>query len=407
MSTGQGRSENRQALSGIRVIDFTQVIFGPSCTAQLADHGAEVIKIERPGVGDLSRQFGPYVDGASMPYTSINRNKKSLAINLKAPEGIEAVFKLIDSADVVVSNFRQGVMESLGLGWEEVHARNPKVIYANGSGYGSDGPIGSTRKMGHDSMAQAMTGVMDANTDSTGVPRRVQLPVADISAGNLLMEGILLALIERASSGQGQQVEVSLIDALLWMEAWSVATVANATPESDHLGNPLDGGIYLATDGYLVVTGLFKPNPLQSICEVLEIDDLSEEERFSTVDLMTENSAALVAIIQAEIGKHPRDFWVPKFDTVDVLCMPVLSLDEAIEQPQIVHNEMVVDVPAAGASGKSERHVGIPVKLGGTPGQIRSSAPGIGEHSREILGSVGYSAAEIDELVASQVVGIE
>jgi len=398
---------SKRALDGIRVIDFTQVIFGPSCTAQLADHGAEVIKIERPGVGDLARQFGPYVDGESMPYASLNRNKKSLAVNLKSEAGLEAVFKLIDSADVVVSNFRQGVMESLGLGWDEVHARNPRVIYASGSGYGPDGPIGSTRKMGHDSMAQAMTGVMHVNADSDGTPRRVQLPVADISAGNLLMEGILLALIERAKSDEGQKVEVSLIDAVLWMEAWGIATVANATPEADHLGNPLDGGVYLAKDGYLVVTGLFKPNPLQSICEVLEIEDLSTQDRFSTVDKMTENAHELEAIIQAEIEKHPSDYWVPKFDAVDVLCMPVMSLDQTIEQPQVRHNNMVVEIPNGKNSTSTQRQIGIPVKLGTTPGAIANRAPEVGENSREILSSVGYSDADIDDLVAVGVIGVD
>ena len=400
---------SRKALSGIRVVDFTQVIFGPSCTAQLADHGAEVIKIERPGVGDLSRQFGPYVDGESMPYASINRNKQSLAVNLKSPQGMEAVLKLIDSADVVVSNFRQGVMESLGLGWEEVHARNPRAIYANGSGYGPDGPIGSTRKMGHDSMAQAMTGVMHVNADSNGVPRRAPIAVADISAGSLLMEGILLALIERGTSGVGQKVEVSLIDAVLWMEAWGIATVANATAEADHLGNPLDGGVYMAADGYMVITGLFKPNPLQSICEVLGLSDLSLDDRFSSVDLMTENGAELEAIIQAEVEKQPRDYWVSKFDAVDVLCMPVLSLDQTIDQPQVLHNEMVVEVPSnkpAGASTVVQRHVGIPVKLGSTPGTINSPAPGIGENSREVLAGIGYSDAEIDEMATAGVIGI-
>ncbi len=399
----------REALTGIRVVDFTQVIFGPSCTAQLADHGAEVIKIERPGVGDLSRQFGPYVDDESMPYASLNRNKQSLAVNLKSPQGMEAVLKLIDSADVVVSNFRQGVMESLGLGWDEVHARNPRAIYASGSGYGPDGPIGSTRKMGHDSMAQAMTGVMYVNADSNGVPKRAPIAVADISAGSLLMEGILLALIERGVSGEGQKVEVSLIDAVLWMEAWGIATVANATAEADHLGNPLDGGVYSAADGYMVITGLFKPNPLQSICEVLGIEDLSQDGRFSSVDLMTENGAELESIIQAEVEKHPRDYWVAKFDAVDVLCMPVLSLDESIEEPQVLHNEMVVEVPSNGAAGSStitQRHVGIPVKLGTTPGTIETPAPGIGENSREVLAGIGYSNEEIDQMLATGVIGI-
>lgn len=408
--SGSNRALPRQALTGIRVLDFTQVIFGPSCTAQLADHGAEVIKVERPGAGDLSRQFGPYVDGESMPYASINRNKKSIAINLKAPAGLEAIFKLIDSVDVVVSNFRHGVMESLGLGWDEVHARNPRVIYASGSGYGADGPIGSTRKMGHDSMAQAMTGIMALNADSSGVPRRVQLPVADVSAGNLLMEGILLALVERAGSGVGQKVEVALIDALLWLASWGVATVANAPEQADHSGNPLDGGIYLAADGYLVVTGLFKPNPLGSICEVLELEDLSLDERFTTVDKMTENADELRGIIQAEIEKHSGDYWVEKFDAVDVLCMPVMDLERAIEQPQVLHNEMIVDIAPNESNdepGKNpQRHVGIPVKLGTTPGLIRTAAPAIGEHSKEILASIGYSAEEINDLVISSVIGV-
>ncbi len=404
-------SSSRHALTGIRVLDFTQVIFGPSCTAQLADHGAEVIKIERPGVGDLSRQFGPYVDDESMPYASINRNKKSLAIDLKSPGGLEAIYRLVDATDVVVSNFRQGVMESLGLGWNDVHSRNPRVIYASGSGYGPDGPIGSTRKMGHDSMAQAMTGIMATNADSNGVPRRVRLPIADVSAGNLLMEGILLALIERGNSGVGQKVEVALIDALLWMESWNVATVANAPRQADHLGNPLDGGVYQAADGYIVVTGLFRPNPLRAICEVLEIEDLSAIDRFASVEKMTENAGTLHQIIQAEIEKHNGEHWVARFDAVDVLCMPVMTLDRAIEQPQIVHNEMVVEIAqnrtGAEKTGKTkQRHVGVPVKLSSTPGTIRTAAPVIGEHSREVLASVGYSHEEISEFVSSGVIGV-
>ncbi|MDP6666411.1 MAG: CaiB/BaiF CoA-transferase family protein [Dehalococcoidia bacterium] len=405
----------QQALNGIRVLDFTQVIFGPSCTAQLADHGAEVIKVERPGVGDLARQFGPFVDGESMPYASINRNKKSLALDLKAPAGLEVVYRLIDGVDVVVSNFRQGVMESLGLGWEEVHARNPRVIYASGSGYGPDGPIGSTRKMGHDSMAQAMTGIMAVNADSNGVPRRVRLPVADFSAGSLLMEGVLLALIERASSGVGQKVEVALIDALLWMQGWTVASVANAPEQEDHLGNPLDGGVYMAADGYIVVTGLFRPDPLRAICEVLGIEDLSLVDRFSTVGEMMENAEELHDIIQVEIEKHPGDHWVEKFDAVDVLCMPVMTIDRTIAQPQVIHNDMVVEV-ARGGSGESrgggeaahrkQRHVGVPVKLRSTPGSVRTAAPGIGEHSREVLAAAEYSEDKITELATAGVIGV-
>ena len=215
------------ALDGIRVLDFSQVIFGPAATAVMADHGAEVIKVERPGAGDLSRAFGPFLHGVSVSYASINRGKKSLAVNLKSEQGIEIVLKLLPTVDVVVSNFRPGVMEGLGLGYEAVSAVNEKIVYAVGTGFGSTGPLAESRKPGHDTVAQALGGAMSENVGPDGTPRKIQLPVADMTAGNLLVQGILMALVARQRTGRGQKVEVSLLDSLLWLEAWQIASAAN------------------------------------------------------------------------------------------------------------------------------------------------------------------------------------
>ena len=192
------------ALSGLRVLDFTQVILGPSCTAVLADHGADVIKVERPGSGDLSRAFGPFKNGASLSYGTLNRNKRSIAINLKNNAGRDLIYRMVAAADVVINNFRPGVMEGLGLGYEDLKKHNPRIIYATGTGFGASGPLADSRKAGHDTMAQALTGAMSTNAGADGTPRRIPLPVADMTAGNLLVQGILMALLARQKRERGR-----------------------------------------------------------------------------------------------------------------------------------------------------------------------------------------------------------
>jgi formyl-CoA transferase len=392
------------ALAGIRVLDFSQVIFGPSCTAILADHGAEVIKVERPGQGDLARAFGPFRDGESLPYASLNRNKLGLAVNLKAPEGRDIIYRLIPTVDVVVSNFRAGVMESLGLDYETVSRLNPRLIYAIGSGYGQSGPYAERGKGGHESLAQALSGAIHANIGRDGLPRRLPVSAADIGGGHVLAEGILLALLARERTGRGQRVEVALLDGMMWMQAWAVAGAANLSAAADggRGGNPLDGGVYRTRDGCIVVTGLFKPNPLRDICQALGLDDLSADARFASVEAMREHADELRALLQAPLLTRTTAEWIPCLEAADILCAPVQSVAEAIDDPQVVHNQMVVatDLPRLGTL----RTVGVPAKLSATPGSVRTPPPAIGEHTPELLAQLGYDEAMIADLRRRQIV---
>ncbi len=395
MSSSQG------ALAGIRVLDFTQVIFGPSCTAILADHDAEVIKVERPGPGDLSRAFAPFIDGRSLSYSSLNRNKKSIAVDLKSQAGLEIVHRLMPGVDVVVNNFRPGVMESLGLGYEDFQSVNPRIIYASGTGFGTTGPLAEQRKAGQDAVAQALSGAMAANTDPDGAPRKIPIAVADITGGNLLAQGVLAALIARERTGEGQFVEVSLLDALMWMQAWQTTGAANVPPDDDQPregDNPLDGGVYRTKDAFILVTGVFGPNPLADVCAGLGIPDLSQDERFASVRAMIANAAELRARLQERIAQKTTAEWIEILEAADVLCAPVLSIDEAVQSPQILHNRMVV---APSGSPDGFRYVGVPVRLSGTPGEVRTEAPRLGEHTVEILEGLGYAAGEIEGLIAS------
>ncbi len=389
------------SLSNIKVLDFTQVIMGPAATAVLADHGADVIKVERPGSGELARAFGPFKDGVGLSYAALNRNKRSLAVNLKSTEGIDLILRLVDQSDVVVNNFRPGVMESLGLGYEALKERNPRIIYATGTGFGTSGPMAEARKPGHETVADALSGAMYNNADSNGVPRKFPLPVADMTAGNLLVQGILIALLARESTGEGQTVEVSLLDGMMWMQAWQVAGAANPLPAGTpmHGANPLDGGIYKTTTDYIVVTALFKANPLANLCEALEIADLSTDQRFDSEENLSHHATELHDLLQERIAERSAEEWIPALESFDVITAPILDSKMALEQPQVKHNGMIVETTMA--SGAKHNHVGVPIKMGTSPGSVNRGAPEIGQDTEEILSELGLSEAEISHLEQS------
>lgn len=388
-------------LHRVRVVDFTQVMMGPCATQVLGDFGAEVIKVERPGVGDLSRRSIVDSDQGDNPvYCSLNRNKRSIAIDLRSIEGKQIVYELIKTADVVVSNFRAGVMDRLGFGYQELREKNPKLIYAIGTGFGSFGPY--QEKGGQDALAQAYTGVMLRRADPS-LPLAVYATTfADYSTGMLLVQGILLALLAREQTGTGQMVEVSLYDTLLALQMQE-ATVQRMRGEELNWGAMPLTGVFETSDGAIVLVGAFKDNALHNISVALELDeDLSERQEFVSFDAQMVHRVELHAILRERFATNTSAYWLARLEGQDLLCGPVRSLAEALDDEQTHCNGMLLDYkhPVAGLV----RTVGSPVHLSDTPAQLRRPAPTLGQDTEGVLTEVGFKPAELQALKLAGVI---
>ncbi len=389
-----------QPLSGVKVIDLTQVMLGPCATQFLGDFGADVIKIERPGQGDLSRWSIPDPAGLDNPvFCSLNRNKRSLALNLKQESARDIVRELVRSADVIVNNFRPDVMERMGLGYPRLRGENRRIIYAFGTGFGKSGPY--AHKGGQDVLAQAMTGVMARKADPEHPLAIYATALADYSAAMHLVQGILLALLHREKTGEGQMVDVSLYDSMLSMQTQEASMWLMRKEDLNWAAMPLSG-VFETKDGALVLVGAFKENPLRDISAALEIDDLSREERFSSMERMRENRSELQELFRKRFRENTTAHWMERLEAQDLLCSKVKSLREALDDPQTLANEMVV----ATASARTEivRMVGTPVHLSESPLEIRHAPPRLGEHTDAVLHELGYDAARIASLRAEGVV---
>jgi crotonobetainyl-CoA:carnitine CoA-transferase CaiB-like acyl-CoA transferase len=402
------------ALDGIRVLDFTQVIFGPAATQVLADHGADVIKVERPGRGDLARGFGPWVKGESLPFASLNRSKRSIVINLKEEAGLDIIYRLLAETDVMVHNFRPGVMEKIGLDYGSIEARYPRLIYAVGSGYGSSGPYAERNKGGHETMAQALSGVCAKFVGADGGPQRLPLTLADFTGGMLLAQGVLLALCARERSGRGQALETSLLDGMMSLQAWETTGILNSDDAGDDpsfhpaeagaggsshpQGNPLDGGVFRTADGYIMVTGVFGAfdELVSDLCGALGLADLSADPRFCDLAAAILNRDALRRLLEPVFATSPSAAWIDRLEAAGILCAPVRSTVEALDDPQLMVNELIVemDVPRVGLM----RQVGTPLRLAGTPSRAPRPPPSIGEHTDAILGALGFDEPAVVDL---------
>ncbi len=380
-------------LAGIRVIDFTQVMMGPVCTQMLGDYGADVIKIEKPGTGDLSRTSFPN-DPAGLlgpVFCSLNRNKRSIVLDTRSAEGKAAVLKLVETADVVVNNFRAGVMDRLGFGYETLAKLNPRLIYASGTGFGLTGPY--AHKGGQDVLAQAVTGVMYRRSDASLPLSIYPTTFADFSAGMHMMQGILLALLQRAQTGRGQQISVSLYDSMLAAQTQEGTAQMMRGREVNWGAMPLSG-VFPTSDGAVVLVGAFKSHPLRDICAALEIDDLSADPRFSDHPSQVANKAVLHGVFRARFSTYTTDQLLARLEAQDLLCAPVRTLAEALADPQTAVNGMVMEAEGA---VETVRVVGSPIHMSDAPVTIRIPPAPLGAHTTEVLKEIGLARTEAAE----------
>ena len=387
-------STAEQPLAGIKVIDFTQVMLGPCCTQMLGDYGADVIKVERIGAGDLSRTAIPDRAGLQNPvFSSLNRNKRSIALDLKSPAGMAVVHKLLATADVVVNNFRAGVMERMGLGYEALKAINPGIIFAAGTGFGVTGPY--AHKGGQDILAQAMSGVMARKCDPSEPTLIYPTALADYSAGMHLVQGILLALLQRGRTGKGQQVNVSLYDSVLAMQMQEASMWLMRERDFSWGAMPFTG-TFETTDGAIVIVGAFKANPLREICLSLGLEDLSADPRFDSYETASAHRNELHAILRGRIATNSTAHWIEKLEARDLLCSTVRNLGAALEDEQTAVNEMVLRDGDFAA-------VGTPIHMSEGGFAFRHLPPGLGADGAAVLAEFGYSADEIQGLAAARV----
>lgn len=393
------------ALEGLRVLDLTRVLVGPYSTMILADLGADVIKLEMPGTGDDSRAFPPHINRESVYFMSLNRNKRSITVNLKHEAGRALFRDMVQQVDVVVENFRPGTMERLGLGYETLRALNPRLIYAAASGFGHTGPYAP--RAAYDAIVQAMGGIMSITGQAGGAPTRVGTSIGDITAGLFTAIGILAALHHREQTGEGQKVDVAMLDCQVAILENAVARfIAEGVPPGP-IGNRHPSIVpfepFATQDGQLMVAA-GNDALWAKLCTAVDLPTLSDDPRFATNPLRNKNYAVLRPLLAARFQHKTTAAWEAILNDAGVPNGPINNVAQVIQDPQVRAREMIVPVvhPTAGTLELP----GVPIKLSKTPGSIRTPAPLLGEHTRSVLQEVfGCSPEEIDRLKRAGVLG--
>ena len=392
------------ALTGIRVLDLTRVLAGPYATMVLGDLGAEVIKLEQPGAGDESRNFGPFKNGFSLYFMSVNRGKKSLTLDLKAPQGKEIFFELVKKSDILVENFRPGAMKKLGLDYETLRQVHPSLIYAACSGFGQTGPY--AERGAYDMIIQGMGGIISITGEPNRPPVRVGTSISDITAALFTAIGILSALRHRDRTGEGQLVDVAMLDGM-------VAILENAIVRhfaTGEIPQPLGSQhpaitpfeAFESVDGHIIIA-IGNDSLWAKFCEHAERLDLVNDERFATNASRTTNHGQLYPILAEIMRERTTDQWIEGLDALGVPCGPINTIDKVVNHPQVLAREMIAKVSHE-ITGSVEVP-GVPIKLSETPGQVTDPAPALGEHTAEVLtGLLGKPPETVDKLEREGVV---
>ena len=392
------------ALAGIKVVDLSRVLAGPSATQCLADLGAEVIKIERPETGDETREWAPpqFADGTSAYFATVNRNKQSVTIDISTAAGQEIIKKMVADADVLVENYKVGGLKKYGLDYDSLKEANPRLVYASLTGFGQTGP--DARKPGYDYIIQGQSGLMSITGPEDGLPYKVGVAVVDLFAGLNLVIGIQAALLARAQTGLGQHVDVALLDSAIAMLA-NVGMNHLATGKvPPRLGNGHPSIVpyqVFATEGAQhLILACGNDKQFAAVCAVMGHDWIADE-RFATNPQRVKNRAELVPLMQAVFMDKERDAWLDLFDAASVPCGPINNIAEAVAMPQVAAREMVVGLNKAETE---MRVLGSPVKLSGTPVQYHSAPPDLGQDTVSVLTSLGYTQEQIEQLQQQHIV---
>lgn len=382
-------------LEGIRVLELSEVMQAPLSAQVLGDFGAEVIKIERPGRGDAIRGQDRHAVAAGLMssyFTALNRNKRSVCLDLKSGQGREALLRLAAESDVLIHNYRPGAMERLGLSYDELSKVNPRLIYATATGYGEAGPL--SHKGGQDLLAQSITGLA-RHSRRKEEPQLHPIPFVDYASGMSLAQGILVALWERQSSGRGQKVSISLFDSAIAMQTLEATSHLMYDFENNWIDDWFPNAAFQVSDGWITVLGFYREDALQRICRAFDIDD-AVVRKYPDADQQAGHKEELNAILAGYFLRYDRDECIRRLDEVDVLCVPVLTIEEMLEHPQVQSNGMVIDVSVSGQP--PARTIGNPVKLSRSAATVRSEVPLLGQHTETVLREMGFSDDEIKQM---------
>ena len=398
---------SKQILSGVRVLDLTNVLSGPFATLHLALLGAEVIKIENPKDGDLARKLGvmPALNEQLMgtSFLAQNANKKSVTLNTKTPEGKEIFKKLVKTADVLVENFRPDVMGRLGLGYATLAEINPRLVYCSISGFGQTGP--DAFKPAYDQIIQGLSGVMDINGDERLNPLRAGFPVCDTVGGLNAAFAIMAALFHRERSGKGQLIDIAMIDSIMPLMGWVAANLLIAGQKPVPMGNDnftaAPSGTFKTKDGYMNVAAN-KQEQWESLCDVVGVPELKTDQRFEKRDIRKKNRKLLTPLLEEKFTQRPTAEWVDLLNAKDVPSGAILSLEAALNQPQIKHRAILKDVAEKGIGNL--KLFGLAAQFSDTPGELNAPPPRLSAHTAEILAGLGIREEELTALKANKVI---